>query len=121
MYIGELCRLTGATQRAIHHYENIGLIPKPARKGKYRVYTGEYIALINIIKKAQSVGFKLDELIRLIQEKSLTHQFPMAMAEKMIHNKRRDLQEQKQKIEQQDRELAGLHMEIMALFKASPN
>lgn len=116
MYIGELCRLTGATQRAIHHYENIGLIPKPQRKGKYRIYTNEYVALINIIKKAQSVGFKLDELMLLIQEKSISNRFPVAMAEKMINNKRRKLREQIMKIEKLDQDLAELHIGIMEIF-----
>ena len=38
MYIGKLALVTGVTQKAIRHYENLGLIPAPERKGKYRFY-----------------------------------------------------------------------------------
>ena len=38
MYIGQLAALTGATPKAIRHYEKLGLLPVAKRQGKYRVY-----------------------------------------------------------------------------------
>ena len=57
MYIGKLAELTGATQKAIRLYESMGLIPVPNRQGKYRVYADNDVVLINLIRRAQAVGF----------------------------------------------------------------
>ena len=38
MYIGKAAQLSGTTIKAIRHYEAIGLMPAPARRGGYRVY-----------------------------------------------------------------------------------
>jgi len=35
MLIGRVSELTGATRKAIRHYESIGLITPPDRKGSY--------------------------------------------------------------------------------------
>ena len=41
MYIGEFARLAGTTPKAIRLYEQLGLLPEPRRRGKYRVYRTE--------------------------------------------------------------------------------
>ncbi|OEF29360.1 MerR family transcriptional regulator [Vibrio rumoiensis] len=67
MFIGEASKLSGATQRAIRLYESVGLL-KVSREGKYRVYTAENIALIKIIKEAQTLGISLSEMVVLISK-----------------------------------------------------
>jgi MerR family transcriptional regulator, copper efflux regulator len=62
MYIGKVSKLTGATPKAIRHYEAIGLIPPPQRLGKYRYYSEKDVEVIRCIKHAQKYGFKLSEL-----------------------------------------------------------
>jgi DNA-binding transcriptional MerR regulator len=74
MYIGKLAELTGATRKAIRHYESIGLIPSPQRKGNYRIYTTLDVHLMKIIRQAQSVGFSLAEL--LIKKRSIPSDIP---------------------------------------------
>ncbi len=39
LYIGKVAKITGASCKAIRHYESIGLIPISQRRGKYRVYS----------------------------------------------------------------------------------
>lgn len=68
MYIGKVAQLTGASCKATRHYERIGLIPEPARKGHYRHYSESDAVIIHMIKTAQSVGFSLDDLRELIKK-----------------------------------------------------
>lgn len=61
MYIGEVARRTGATERAIRLYESLGLIQVP-RHGRYRVYDAAHVEFIQLIKEAQGLGLTLKEL-----------------------------------------------------------
>ena len=65
MYIGQLAALTGATPKAIRHYEKLGLLPVAKRQGKYRVYENLDVQSVKMIRLAQSVGFSLAELYDL--------------------------------------------------------
>lgn len=66
MYIGELSKKSGASRKAIYLYEQMGLIPKPTRKGSYRVYSAAAVTQIQTIRCAQSLGFKLKELVEAL-------------------------------------------------------
>ena len=39
IFIGEASKLSGASVKAIRHYENIGLLPNLGRSGSYRTFT----------------------------------------------------------------------------------
>lgn len=67
MYIGKAAQLSGTTIKAIRHYEAIGLMPAPARRGGYRVYTEQSVERLMFIKCAQQLGFKLKELQEILQ------------------------------------------------------
>jgi MerR family copper efflux transcriptional regulator len=62
MYIGEVAKLTGASVKAIRHYEALGLLGSVLRSGAYRVYAANEVQLIQLIKQAQRLGFRLAEL-----------------------------------------------------------
>jgi MerR family copper efflux transcriptional regulator len=62
MYIGEVAKLAGASVKAIRHYEALGLLGQVQREGAYRVYGANEILLIQLIKQAQGLGFRLAEL-----------------------------------------------------------
>lgn len=87
MLIGKLSELTNVSKKAIRHYEEIGLIPVPARTGAYREYTEEYIPILRLIKKAQSVGFTLSELKEIVSKKSKSGAFPLKLALELIDTK----------------------------------
>jgi len=61
MLIGEASNLSGASVKAIRHYESLGLLPNLGRSGSYRTFTNADIDTIRLIKEAQKVGFKLSE------------------------------------------------------------
>lgn len=69
MYIGVVSRLTGASAKAIRHYEQLGLLPEAERKGSYRVYGEQEIQMIHLIREAQKLGFKLSEMKSAINQK----------------------------------------------------
>jgi DNA-binding transcriptional MerR regulator len=64
VYIGKVSSLTGASERAIRLYEDMGLLTV-ARQGKYRVYTQQDVEFIQLIKQAQALGVQLSELVEL--------------------------------------------------------
>ncbi|MGG5241714.1 MerR family transcriptional regulator [Pseudomonas lurida] len=67
MYIGKAAQLSGTTIKAIRHYEAIGLLPEPQRRGQYRVYSEQSVEWLMFIKCAQQLGFKLKELQEILR------------------------------------------------------
>jgi len=67
--IGEVARLSGVGIEALRFYESRGLLEPATRTGSgYRLYGEASLDRLAFIKKAQSVGFTLDEIARLIAE-----------------------------------------------------
>ena len=66
MYIGELARLTGATPKALRHYEALGLLGEVRRAGAYRRYSQQDLAQVTLIRQAQALGFRLAELLPIL-------------------------------------------------------
>ncbi|MEK7736632.1 MAG: MerR family transcriptional regulator [Pseudomonadota bacterium] len=119
MHIGKAAELTGATRKAIRHYEAIGLIPVPGRVGKYRVYAEKDLALIGMIRRAQSVGFTLAEMKQLVAHKARYGSFPLEMADEMIQRKREYLRREASRLARQDECLKALREELHAAFPPS--
>lgn len=68
--VGDLAKVTGKTVRALHHYEELGLLEPAARsKGHYRLYHPETTARIRWITKLNSVGISLGEIQALVQRR----------------------------------------------------
>lgn len=119
MHIGKISELTGATRKAIRHYEAIGLIPAPERVGKYRVYTDRDVVLIWMIKRAQAVGFSLAEIGELVAYKAKHNQFPLDIAHNLISQKRDELNREMARINKQHVDLNALQEELDAAFSSS--
>jgi DNA-binding transcriptional MerR regulator len=61
--VGELAKAVGKTVRAMHLYEELGLVEPAARSdGGFRLYGQEAIDRINWIVKLQAIGFTLAEI-----------------------------------------------------------
>lgn len=116
MYIGKVVELTGATRKAVRHYEEIGLIPKPARKGQYRVYSERDVFLVHMIKTAQSVGFSLDELRGLVELKVTEKNFPLEFAKALFREKRHRLHAEIKSLQQQVTHLDLLYEDMLEHF-----
>lgn len=67
LLIGRLAKLSGITPDTVRFYERSGLLPKPARtESGYRVYDDVALRQVRFIRKAQSLGFSLDEIRRIM-------------------------------------------------------
>lgn len=70
MKIGELAQLTGTTAPTIRYYEEIGLLPVPARVGDQRRYDQDDARRLTFIRRCRKFGFTLEQ-IRMLA--CLTH------------------------------------------------
>ena len=67
--VGELAKRTGKTVRAIHLYEELGLLRAHERsKGRYRLFTNDALIRVRWISKLQSLGLSLSEIQELVRE-----------------------------------------------------
>jgi MerR family redox-sensitive transcriptional activator SoxR len=64
--IGELAGLTGKRPSAIRYYEQIGLLPQPARVDGRRRYLHGIVRTLAVIDTAQRAGLALDEIKTLL-------------------------------------------------------
>ena len=64
---GELADAAGVNLQTLRYYERRGLLAEPRRSpGGHRLYPGEALTLLRIIKTAQRLGFTLDEVAELV-------------------------------------------------------
>jgi DNA-binding transcriptional MerR regulator len=78
LQVGDLAKATGKTVRAIHLYEELGLVRAHERsKGRYRLFTEDALVRVRWVTKLQSLGLSLTEIQRLVhdQEASGSAQF----------------------------------------------
>lgn len=67
LLIGDLARLAGVKGDTIRFYEKRRLLPKPRREASgYRSYDERSLKQLRFIKQAQSLGFSLDEIRRIL-------------------------------------------------------
>lgn len=67
--IGEVSKRSGVGVEALRFYEKGGLLDRPSRTyGGYRVYGEEVLERLTFIKRAQALGFSLDEIKRIIAD-----------------------------------------------------
>lgn len=68
--IGEVSKLSGIGIEALRFYEKSGLLERPARTySGYRLYDESVLERLAFVKKAQLLGFTLDEIKQLIAHK----------------------------------------------------
>jgi len=68
MTIGRLAEATNVHVETIRYYQHIGLMPRPARAhGSVRRYGKDSVGRLRFIKRAQGLGFSLDEVKLLLE------------------------------------------------------
>jgi len=66
--IGDAAEAAGVGIETVRYYERRGLVPRPGRApGAYRRYGGDHVGRIRFIKRAQSLGFSLEEIATLLE------------------------------------------------------
>lgn len=67
LQIGDLARATNTKVETIRYYEQIGLLPAPARtSGNFRAYATEHLGRLSFIRRARDLGFTLDQIRELL-------------------------------------------------------
>lgn len=64
--IGKLAKIAGVSVETIRYYQQRGLLPVPEPSGAYRYYPVSQGKRIRFIKRAQELGFSLDEVAELL-------------------------------------------------------
>ena len=69
--VGSIAKKAGVGVQTLHYYERIGLLPKPTRsEANYRLYSPDALRRVRFIKKAQALGFKLEEIKQILDLRS---------------------------------------------------
>jgi MerR family copper efflux transcriptional regulator len=78
--VGELAKRTDKTVRALHLYEELGLLAPAVRsKGGFRLYSGKAVKRIEWIQKLQELGFSLTEIKAFLRDWEDSETAPKAM------------------------------------------
>ncbi len=108
LQVGELAKAAGKTVRAIHLYEELGLLRAHERsKGRYRLFTEDALVRVRWIAKLQSLGLSLSEIQSLVREQEASGSAQFA-ASRLREVYRAKLQETQNKLA----ELRALEAEL---------
>lgn len=80
LQVGDIAKATGKTVRAIHHYEDLGLLRPHARsKGRYRLYDASALMRVRWIGKLHDLGLSLAEIQQMVSAWESAPSAPGAM------------------------------------------
>lgn len=69
--IGEVARLARVSVRALHHWDEIGLVVPSGRSPKgYRLYTDRDLEKLEVVLVHRALGLALDEIARILRDPS---------------------------------------------------
>lgn len=111
--VGDIAKLGGKTVRAIHHYEELGLLQPHARsKGRYRLYDAGAVARVRWINKMHDLGLSLPQIQEIVRAWESAASAPSAMAHiRAVYQKK--LEETRAQIEH----LRALERELSASIR----
>jgi MerR family copper efflux transcriptional regulator len=79
--VGDIAKATGKTVRALHHYEEVGLLRPHARsKGRYRLYDQAALNRVRWIGKLHDLGLSLSQIQEMIATWETAPSAPGAMS-----------------------------------------
>lgn len=78
--VGDVARITGKTVRALHLYEELGLVEPTLRsKGGFRLYDHDAVRRVHWVTRLQDMGFSLPEIRDLLRDFQASDSAPGAM------------------------------------------
>jgi MerR family copper efflux transcriptional regulator len=110
LQVGDIAKASGKTVRAIHHYEEVGLLRPHARsKGRYRLYDQAALNRLRWIGKLHDLGLSLSQIQEMVEAWETAPSAPGAMSRiRAIYTQK--LEETRAQIEH----LASLERELAA-------
>lgn len=105
--IGEVAKRSGIGIEALRFYERSGLLGQPCRtQSGYRSYDAAVLQRLDFIKRAQVLGFSLDEIKRIIADKQAGHS-PCLEVREIVRNRLEELDERLKEMRLYRRELGA--------------
>ncbi|MEO0395637.1 MAG: heavy metal-responsive transcriptional regulator [Cyanobacteria bacterium P01_A01_bin.137] len=95
--IGEVAKQTGLAVGALRYYESLGLLSSERGANGYRYYSTDAVHQVQFIKKAQAIGFSLEEIgeVLNLHEKGDT---PCGLVQSLLQEKIDQLESQIQQM-----------------------
>ena len=104
--IGEVAKLSGIGIETLRFYERSGLLGRPDRtQSGYRLYDREVLERLEFIKRAQVLGFSLDEIKQIISEKE-AGESPCEAVRDIVRTRLQELDEHMRQMRRYRNELA---------------
>jgi DNA-binding transcriptional MerR regulator len=110
LQVGDLARAVGKTVRAIHLYEELGLLhPHSRSKGRYRLYGPDALIRTRWIGKLQELGLSLNDIRTVVHEWECSPSAPGAMGRmrEVYQSKLAETREQIERLRTLEKELAA--------------
>jgi DNA-binding transcriptional MerR regulator len=108
MLVGELAKATGKTVRAIHLYEDLGLLrPHDRSKGRYRLFANDALLRVRWIVKLQNLGLSLSDIQEVVRDQAHADsaQFAAARLREVYVNKLNETRTKLAELQALEREL----------------
>ena len=113
----EFADLTGVTVRALHHYDELGLLNPRRSEAGYRLYGEAEFARLQQIVTLKFIGLSLKEIKALLGRKTFNLSSTLVIQREVIQGKRRKLDSVAKAIELADQSLKAEGKPNWNLFK----
>ncbi len=98
--VSEVSKQANISISTLHYYEKTRLLEKPIRNRKgYRLYDQNTLERVDFIKKAKTLGFKLDEIRQIIDE-SKTGDCPCENVRRIVYERLKEVDEKIEEMKQ---------------------
>ncbi len=105
--IGALAKAAGVTTPTMRYYEDIGLLPKPARSASgQRVYDESDVERVTFIRRCRDFGFSIDQ-VRLLSSLSISPDRDCAEVRDIAHEHLTDVRAKLAELKALEQDLAG--------------
>lgn len=107
MKIGEVSQESGIGIEALRFYERSGLLGKPMRsQSGYRMYDEGILERLTFIKKAQTLGFSLEEIKKIIHD-AQSGASPCDDVREIVRRRLKEVEERIKEMQRYRKELAN--------------
>lgn len=118
MRIGELAQHTGVSRETLRFYESLGLLQARRSSNGYRDYDSAVVLLVHYIRRAQSLGFSLQEIGQRMPEIWLSPQ-PEQMITEVLSHKLAEIDQRILALTELKQQLSQQLQQVCPLRKAS--
>lgn len=94
MKVKEVADLVGISVRALHHYDEIGLLkPEKTTESGYRLYSNQDLEMLQQILFFRELGFPLKQIKEIVSSPSFNREEALQLHRRMLLDKQRQLEQ----------------------------